>query len=317
MVFFICAVFSSTYIPHIGSFISWSGLPGQVGLDSQALSSSRSASTQLRPGIKSERFITTRYSKRMLTIRRDLQTETPKIIMHTASGFIIALHCHRRLRRGRSVTSLMQSRLLPFLVSLLFWRKKPRQNVTEAATAESNPEIEHTINEADASRSREILKALKLEREIIGTALTTIYESEIQGIITRDERDRLLDKYSSDLKALESRIADNQRIVDTFDLESARKELLLSYREKLTEIDKKLADLRSGPTITQTLNPEIKSNHEVVTPIETTQTTPQLDLKTTGSGLRDVKIRTEKKIEAIREEVLKAMERLEQIESEG
>ncbi len=121
------------------------------------------------------------------------------------------------------------------------------------------PEIEHTINEPDASRSREILKVLKLEREIIGTALTTIYESEIQEIITRDERDRLLDKYSSDLKALESRIADNQRIVDTFDLESARKELLLSFREKLTEIDKKLADLRSGPMPTQSLNPEIKS----------------------------------------------------------
>jgi hypothetical protein len=215
------------------------------------------------------------------------------------------------------VTSLMPSRLLPFLVSLLFWRKKPRQNITEAATAESNPEIEHTINEPDASRSREILKVLKLEREIIGTALTTIYESEIQEIITRDERDRLLDKYSSDLKALESRIADNQRIVDTFDLESARKELLLSFREKLTEIDKKLADLRSGPMPTQSLNPEIKSNHEAVTPIETAQITPQLDLKTTGSGLRDAKIRTEKKIEAIREEVLKAMERLEQIESEG
>ena len=215
------------------------------------------------------------------------------------------------------MTSLMPSRLLLFLVSLLFWRKKPRQNITETATAESNPEIEHTINEPDASRSREILKVLKLEREIIGTALTTIYESEIQEIITRDERDRLLDKYSSDLKALESRIADNQRIVDTFDLESARKELLLSFREKLTEIDKKLADLRSGSMPTQSLNPEIKSNHEVVTPIEIAQTTPQLDLKTTGSGLRDAKIRTEKKIEAIREEVLKAMERLEQIESEG
>jgi hypothetical protein len=215
------------------------------------------------------------------------------------------------------VTSLMPSRLLPFLVSLLFWRKKPRQNVTEETTAESNPEIERTINETDASRSREILKVLKLEREIIGTALTTIYESEIQEIITRDERDRLLDKYSSDLKALESRIADNQRIVDTFDLEAARRELLFSFREKLTEIDKKLADLRSGPMLTQSINPEIKNNHEVVTPAETAQTTPQLDLKITGGGLRDAKIRTEKKIEAIREEVLKAMERLEQIESEG
>jgi len=213
------------------------------------------------------------------------------------------------------VTSSMLSRLLPFLVSLVFWRKKPRQDISEA-TAQSSPETEHSVNEADASRSREILKVLKLEREIIGTALTTIYESEVQEIITRDERDRLLDKYSSDLKELESKISEHQRIADTFDLESARKELLLSFREKLSEIDKKLTDLRSGVTTSFSPGPEIKSD-QVIAAQETGQATPPSNLKSVGTGLQDVKMRTEKKIEAIREEVLKAMERLEQIESEG
>jgi hypothetical protein len=213
------------------------------------------------------------------------------------------------------VTSSMLSRLLPFLVSLVFWRKKPRQNAPDVAAAPSL-EIEHSVTESDASRSREILKVLKLEREIIGTALTTIYESEIQRIITRDERDRLLDKYSSDLKALESRISEHQRIVDAFDLESAKKDLLLSYRARVAEIDKKLADLRSGATPTPSIFAQTKSD-QVVTPIGTTEAAPQSDLKTTGAGLEDAKARTEKKIEAIKEEVLKAMERLEQIESEG
>jgi len=213
------------------------------------------------------------------------------------------------------VTSSMLSRLLPFLVSLVFWRKKPRQDISEA-TAQSSPETEHSVNEADASRSREILKVLNLEREIIGTALTTIYESEVQEIITRDERDRLLDKYSSDLKALESKISEHQRIVDTFDLESARKELMLSFHEKLSEIDKKLTDLRSGVSPTPSPGPEIKSA-QVITAQEPGQATPPSDLKTARGGLQDAKMRTEKKIEAIREEVLKAMERLEQIESEG
>jgi hypothetical protein len=209
----------------------------------------------------------------------------------------------------------MLSRLLPFLVSLVFWRKKPRQDAPDVAAVPS-VEIEHSVTESDASRSREVLKVLKLEREIIGTALTTIYESEIQEIITRDERDRLLDKYSSDLKTLESRISEHQRIVDTFDLESARKELLLSYREKMSEIDKKLADLRSG--VTAVPSPSTGStSHQVVTSNETVQATPRSDIKAGGTGFQDAKARTEKKIEAIREEVLKAMERLEQIESEG
>ena len=213
------------------------------------------------------------------------------------------------------MTSSMLSRLLPFLVSLVFWRKKPRQNAPDEAAVPS-VEIENSVTDSDASRSREILKALKLEREIIGTALTTIYESEIQRIITRDERDRLLDKYSSDLKALESRISEHQRIVDTFDLESAKKELLLSYRAKISEIEKKLADLRSGATFAPSIATQSKSD-QVATPDGKTETVPQSDLKAAGTGLQDVKARTEKKIEAIKEEVLKAMERLEQIESEG
>jgi hypothetical protein len=213
------------------------------------------------------------------------------------------------------VTSSMLSRLLPFLVSFVFWRKKPRQNASDEAAVPS-VEIENSVTESDASRSREILKVLRLEREIIGTALTTIYESEIQRIITRDERDRLLDKYSSDLKALESRISEHQRIVDTFDLESAKKELLLSYRTKISEIDKKLADLRSGATDVSSTTAQSKSNHDAASDGKA-ETMSQSEGKTAGTGLQEAKARTEKKIEAIREEVLKAMERLEQIESEG
>ena len=213
------------------------------------------------------------------------------------------------------MTSSMLSRLLPFLASLVFWRKKPRQDVSEAVTATS-PETDHTITEFDAARSREILKVLTLEREIIGTALTTIYESEIQGIITRDERDRLLDKYSADLKELESGISEHQRIVDIFDLESARKELLHSFRDKLSEVDKKLTDLRSGTTPTLPPVAEVKRD-QVMMPTEAPVPTAQPQVSMTGVEVRDTKTKTEKKIEAIKEEVLKAMERLEEIESEG
>jgi len=230
------------------------------------------------------------------------------------------------------VTSSALSRLLPFLVSLLFWRKKPRQSVS-GETTPSSPETERRVNGSDASRSREILKVLTLEREIIGTALTTIYESEIQGIISRDERDRLLSKYSSDLKDLESRISEHQRIVDIFDLESAKKELLKSFSEKESEIDSKLAELRSGvkPRVAPVMPVTQARSDETVVPAEaattniesrheTTRAEPKdVEPKTerTVAEPQDVKAKTEKKIEAIREEVRKAMERLEQIESEG
>jgi hypothetical protein len=209
----------------------------------------------------------------------------------------------------------MLSRLLPFLISLVFWRKKPRQSVS-VPSDEASSKIEQAVNESEASRSREILKVLTLEREIIGTSLTTIYESEVQGIITREERDRLVDKYSADLKQLESRISEHQRVVDMFDLESAKKELLQSFREKMSEIERKLVDLRSGAAAPALSATEVRSSQSV-TPPETTSSGADSAGSTKPTELQDAKTKTEKKIEAIREEVLKAMERLEQIESEG
>jgi len=216
------------------------------------------------------------------------------------------------------VTSSMLSRLLPTLISLQFWRRKPESSV-QNATASNTPEITRTVSASDASHSREVLKVLTLEREILGTALTTIFESEAQGIITRAERDRLIEKYSADLKELESKIAVHQRIVDAFDLESAREELLDSFRVKLQEIDKKLSDLRLGPT------PPLPSTTEPKEQVMATQDSAQLSPQTSEqpsvnaapADTRDSTIGADKKIEAIRQEVLKAMERLEQIESEG
>lgn len=213
------------------------------------------------------------------------------------------------------MTCSMLWRLLPLLISLTFWRKRPRQNASDA-TASASIETARTVSESDASRSRELLKVLMLEREIIGTALTTIYESEVQGIITRSERDRLIDKYSSDLKALESKISEHQRIADLFDLESAKEKLMQSYREKLSEIDKKLVDLRTGAVTAAPSVGDIRIEPTVSSP-EAPTLSLQTGQNTRANELKDAKTRTDKKIEAIREEVLKAMERLEQIESEG
>jgi len=213
----------------------------------------------------------------------------------------------------------MLSRLLLVLISLPFWRKKPKQNVQDT-TASASPETIQTVNESDASQSREILKVLTLEREILGTALTTIYESEAQGIITRAERDRLIDKYSADLKELESKISVHQHAVDLFDLESAREELLRSFRLKLYEIDKKLAELRPGfrpspPSITGSEGERLAATLETSQP--SVRPSVQPSDSTVGSDIKDSTIGADKKMEAIRQEVLKAMERLEQIESEG
>jgi len=153
-------------------------------------------------------------------------------------------------------------------------------------------------SEDDVNKAKGALKVLLLERQIIGSALTTIFESETKGIISQTERDRLVDKYKVDLQKLNSSIEEHQRTVDLYELGKSREELIKDFNTKLAEIDEKLTRLRIGKS--DLFNIEQASSTVVSAGQKQEQATE-----------------AEKRVEQIRDEILKAMDRLEQIESEG
>lgn len=159
-------------------------------------------------------------------------------------------------------------------------------------------------------RARERLKVMKLERQIIGSAVATIYESHTNGSISTLERDRLLQKYKVDLGALEKTIDEDQRIVDLYELESLKEELLKGFNSKIAEIDEKIKTLRAGnPSPRNASNPDNNASN---------LHNPNTKLTGDDGSAKDRQIAdAEKRIGQIREEILKAMDRLEQIESEG
>jgi hypothetical protein len=102
--------------------------------------------------------------------------------------------------------------------------------------------------------------------------------------------------------------------VDLYELESAKEDLLKSFQEKMLEIDLRISQIR--PTVTTTL--------ETTTPkppegpeLETSATPPPANPPKERPPKEKPKNKAEERLETIREEVLKAMERLEQIETEG
>ena len=202
---------------------------------------------------------------------------------------------------------------------LAFWKKRDAEKPSEAARIIPLPnlsgsnlgrEAEPATPVETVEHAREALKVLKLERQIIGSAVTTIYESHSKGVISEAERDRMLEKYKSDLKRVEKNIAENQEVVELHDLEAEREEVIKSFNTKLAEIDAKLSNLRSG-TPPKPAKP---------TPIEGSGNSQAQDNANNASDsdpLPPSVSDSEKKIEEIREEILKAMDRLEQIETEG
>lgn len=166
------------------------------------------------------------------------------------------------------------------------------------------------------NKAREALKVLKLERQILGSALTTIYESQTKGVITEAERDRLLEKYKVDLKRLENAIEENQQVVDLFDLEVEREDVTKNYKAKLAEIEARLKDLRSG-TPSRHQNPIQLTREQLERGSEKKMTGAEGRVNQNPQGKEEEQVTDgEKRIEKIRAEILQAMDRLEQIETE-
>lgn len=214
---------------------------------------------------------------------------------------------------------------------IAFWKKKQTQSGHEPQRIIPLPQLPEPISEPQrtttqeaANNARDVLKILKLERQILGSAVTTIYESQTKGVISQAERDQLLEKYKVDVKRLEKAIDENQSVVDLFELESSREDLIKTFRSKLTEIDSRIKGLRSGgPTTLTTASRDRKTEQSD----QKREKAPEEEGKKEHSSQKqaanekkeeDKEISdAEKRVEQIREEILKAMDRLEQIEAEG
>jgi hypothetical protein len=203
---------------------------------------------------------------------------------------------------------------------LLFGRKKTPQQENkdrvESIRREPFPVpdiLQKTITSNDVSRSRDRLRLANLERDIIGDALTKIYEAETKGQINESEKNNLLQRYKTDLKRVDGEIDSHKKTVDLYDLESAKEDLLKSFQEKMLEINLKISQIR--PTVTTT--PETTTKLPEPSKTETTPTPPAANPSKERPAKEKPKNKAEERLETIREEVLKAMERLEQIETEG
>ncbi len=192
------------------------------------------------------------------------------------------------------------------------------QTAPEANAFPVPESLQKTITESDMSRARDKLRVASLERDIIGDALTKIYEAEARGQINDSEKNTLIQRYKVDLKRVDGEIDIQKRVVDLHELESAKEDLLKSFYEKLMEIDLRIGQLKPGlDMLANNFGQDVKPAKASPPPqaVKEPQPTPQpLQEKTAKER---PKTKAEERLEAIKEEVLKAMERLEQIETEA
>ena len=222
------------------------------------------------------------------------------------------------------------------LVAIAFLRRgrKPHANTQEKSNDQENmsgPNPAVDSPPADASnngvvvtkspeeieKAREELSTLSLQRQILSSSLTAVFEAEAQEKINRKTRDDLVETYKAQMNVLDEQITEKKRITELSDLRSEREELIKNFQQRIAEIDGRLQQLNNPPGSVTAIPSFGDMTHGAVR-----QESPPIASSTNDSHdekkpAEKAKNQTEERIDAIREEVLKAIERLEKIESEG
>ena len=215
-------------------------------------------------------------------------------------------------------------RLLTQLI--LFGRKKPAEEPLPAPAPATTTKLEpfpipdtirKTVTESDIAKARNKLRVANLERDIIGDALTKIYEAEAKGTINEPEKNQMIQPYKNDLKRVDSEIDTYKKTVDLYELEAAKEDLFKRFQETFLDIQARIEKIR--PSLNLPASIETKPVEPKPAPAKSEPTEPaEENIPPKEKPPREkARNKAEEKIETLREEVLKAMERLEQIETEG
>lgn len=177
--------------------------------------------------------------------------------------------------------------------------------------------ITKSVSPDEAARAKEELRILCLEREILSDAIRRLYEAHAEGKITEEERERLAETYKSRMVTVKEAISKDEHLVALHELEAMQEDLLKLFSERFDELSGKIEELRSKveakPIKEIPIPPKAEAAHK---PEEKPEGEEKARRKRKPAAKPSPRTEAEKRIEEIRAEVEKVLERLGQMEIE-
>jgi hypothetical protein len=206
--------------------------------------------------------------------------------------------------------------------------KKPPETEAQPKLGGLPFKISKSVQGNDASHAKDELRILDLEREILSDAIRRLYEAHAEGKITEQERERLAATYKTRMNSVKDSIAKDETIVALHELEGMQEDLMKLFSERFGELSSKVEELRKRidvkplkeikiqlPTQTAAEKKEKPSEEEETEETERETEKPRKRKKTEPEK-PTAKTEAEQRIEQIRGEVEKVLDKLGQMEIE-
>jgi hypothetical protein len=214
------------------------------------------------------------------------------------------------------------------LVSYLAFYRKPRQAKVQITQRDpvTGQTRRKTVTVEELESSKREMRTLLLERDLLSATLTKIYEAESDGKITREEREMIARRYSSQIRDFEASLRDKELIVEVGELEMLRDDLLSLFREKIQNIESRLdqAKERLEPMRQEVRTEAIRQVPRSAATTAVAQSSTASTISSTDDLERAVERKTaakkdesdgERRVKALRDEVMEALAKLEQIDT--
>lgn len=208
-------------------------------------------------------------------------------------------------------------------------QKKPQKTVNDSMLdyAGSPFRVSKSVQTSTASNAKDELRMLDLEREILSDALRRLYEAQAEGKISEAEREKLAASYKARMMSIKESISKDESIVALHDLEGMQEDLMKLFSERFGELTSKVEELRTKIDVkpireipvklpTQTPVSKIEKMEDEEEEEETGEE-KQKKKKKPPEEKPDAKTEAEKRIESIRSEVEKVLDKLGQMEIES
>jgi len=179
-----------------------------------------------------------------------------------------------------------------------------------------------------ANSAKDELRMLDLEQQILGDALRRLYEAQAEGKITESEREKLAGMYKTRMNTIKDSISKDQNIIALHELEGMQEDLMKLFSERFGDLTSKVEELRTKIDVKPIREISIKMPQQTIQ-LEEAEDEEEEPEEAEASEKKqatapkkrkspeekpDQKTESERRIESIRSEVEKVLDRLGQME---
>jgi hypothetical protein len=224
--------------------------------------------------------------------------------------------------------TLIAAGVIIVCVIILYAMRKHGKKESLAKEKELQPELKgypfkvgKSVPHEEASQAKDELRLLDLEREVLSDAIRRLYEAHAEGKITEEERERLAQTYKSRMMTVKDAIAKDESLVALHELEAMQEDLMKLFSQRFDELSSKIEELRA-----KTETKPIKEVTIAPKTLETETSAPEEKVEGEEKAKRKKRqppakptprTEAERRIEEIRAEVEKVLDKLGQMEIES